>query len=183
MPRLFTAIDLPDTVKATLSDLQTDIPRARWVKAHTMHLTLHFIGADVPEDHVEPMQAALATVQAAPFTLRISGMGRFPPSRKKAPRVLWAAVDGGQSLLDLHAAIGAALRPTGYKPEQRLYRPHITLARMQAHKPTVEADAFLDQYAATHFASVPVREFVLMQSVLSPQGPRYTPLKHYALNG
>lgn len=44
MYRLFTAIDLPATVKAELTALCCGLPGAKWVAPEQMHLTLRFIG-------------------------------------------------------------------------------------------------------------------------------------------
>jgi 2'-5' RNA ligase len=83
MPRLFIAIDLPPTVKDALAALETPIPTARWVKPEAMHLTLRFIGADVPDEQVQPIQSALAEIDSAPFKLVLRGVGRFPQGKKR----------------------------------------------------------------------------------------------------
>jgi hypothetical protein len=47
--RLFVAIDLPESTRRLLADLDPHIPGARWTQPDQMHLTLGFFG-DVTED-------------------------------------------------------------------------------------------------------------------------------------
>lgn len=180
MPRMFTAIDLPATLKSQLAALRTDIPTARRVKPAQMHLTLRFVG-EVSDKQAAALQAALHGVDGASFALALRGVGRFPPSIKKAPRVLWAGVDAPPELLALQAQIEQTVRTLGLPPDNKPFKPHFTLARLKTHKPTPEADAFLQAHA--HFTVEPfaVSEFVLIESKLSPQGPHYTVRGRYAL--
>ena len=47
--RLFVAIDLPNSTRQLLADLDPHIRGVRWTEPDQMHLTLGFFG-DVPED-------------------------------------------------------------------------------------------------------------------------------------
>lgn len=185
MPRLFVAIDLPAEVKSALSELrgawQGKIPTARWSNPDNMHLTLRFIDADVPAEKVEPIKSALAGIRANHFTLALSGMGRFPPSEKKAPRVLWAGITPDNGLNALHNAVETALETVGFPAEGRPFNPHITLARLKTHKPAPEADAFLRAGSGFRTSAFRVDEFLLYESQLTPQGARYTHLGCYPL--
>lgn len=178
MPRLFVAIELPATIIENITGLQTEIPSARWVKPQQMHLTLRFIGSDVLIDEVEPIKEVLSQINAQPFPLEIGGVGRFPPGTKKAPRVLWVGVRQQPALNALHGEIESALAAVGFPPEDRDFHPHITLARLKLRRPTPEATAFLDQHAGFVAGSFSVGRFILFNSTLTPQGPRY---KHEAV--
>ncbi|NBB74152.1 MAG: RNA 2',3'-cyclic phosphodiesterase, partial [Bacteroidetes bacterium] len=77
MPRLFTALDLPDDVLATLRAFQDDqdLPvRARWTPMDNHHITLRFIG-DVDEDTSEAIETALSAVRAKPFPIEPLDLG------------------------------------------------------------------------------------------------------------
>jgi RNA 2',3'-cyclic 3'-phosphodiesterase len=174
MPRLFVALPIPDTITERIAALKTDIPSARWVKPAHMHLTLRFIGADVPDERVEPIKVALATVALpSPFPLTVAGVGRFPPSRKKAPRVLWVGIQPQPVLLTLHEQIERALATVGYKPSKQSFKPHVTLARLRTHKPAREAARFIEAQAAFTAGTFYVEKFILYNSTLTPQGSRY----------
>ena len=44
MPRLFIAVDIPETIKKNLESMFFGIPGARWVSLDQLHLTVRFIG-------------------------------------------------------------------------------------------------------------------------------------------
>ncbi len=168
--RLFAAIDLPDAVKDQLDMLPTRIPSARWVVRQQMHLTLFFLGET---DRLHDIKNALSRVVAPPFELTLTGVGRFPKRQKQPPRVLWAGIAAEPALGPLHAQVTTALTGIGFEPEDRPFSPHITLARLKTREPLPEVDAFLKAHRAFRVPSIPITEFVLFSSVLSPQGARY----------
>lgn len=177
--RLFVAIDLPDPVKDHLVSLKADIPTARWSDRHQMHLTLFFIGET---ERIAEVRAALAAVEAPPFELSLSGVGRFPASDRQPPRVLWAGVDVSPALAALHRQITNTLTALGFAADERPFSPHITLARLKASRPLPAASAFLNEQRGLQVGPAAVTEFVLFSSTLSPQGARYTRQAVYALN-
>lgn len=176
--RLFVATDFPDAVKDQLGALQTRIATARWVSRQQMHVTLFFLGET---DRVDNIKAALGNIKAPPFALTLSGVGRFPARRKQPPRVLWVGIDPEPALDDLHQQVTTAMAGLGFVPEDRPFRPHITLSRLKTREPLPEVDAFLDAHSAFQASHVPVTEFVLFSSELSPQGARYQREAVYAL--
>ena len=44
MPRLFTAIEIPDDVRARLARLKSPLPGAKWVDPELLHISLRFAG-------------------------------------------------------------------------------------------------------------------------------------------
>ncbi len=180
MPRLFIAIDLPDDIKTQLIALKTDIPTARWVKPAQMHLTLRFIG-EVEDVKAGVLQAALQDISGHAFDLLLNGVGRFPPGTRKAPRVLWAGIDPQPELDALQAQIERVVRECGLPLDDKPFKPHFTLARLKTHKPTPQADVFLTANADFSAGPFAVQAFALIESELSPQGPRYTTRATYLL--
>ena len=129
MPRLFVAIDLPETTKDQLLTLrQDDLPPGRWARRAGLHLTLHFIG-DVPEAVARAYGRALRQVEAPAFDLLISGVGQFPIEQR--PRVIGPACSNTPPLRELHEAVGSALESEGFRRERRRFHPHITLMRFK----------------------------------------------------
>jgi RNA 2',3'-cyclic 3'-phosphodiesterase len=181
MPRLFVAVDLPETHKRRLSGLQTDIPSARWSRPQQMHLTLRFIGADVPAEQVEPIKTALRSIHAGGFDLELRGVGRFPLGSRKAPRGLWVGIQPQPALNDLHHQVESALAGIGIAPDDRPFSPHITLARLKAHKLSPQAEAFLAAQADFRAEPFTVTEFLLISSTLTPGGSKYTYEERYFL--
>src|SRR5262245_22412701 len=114
--RLFTAIDLPDSVKDQLVPLLKGLSGAKWVKRPQLHLTLRFIG-EVETPKFKAIGEVLGEVQAQAFEMRLQGVGHFPP--KGVPRVLWVGVDDSPSLLTLFQNIEDALAKLDFPPEER----------------------------------------------------------------
>jgi RNA 2',3'-cyclic 3'-phosphodiesterase len=113
--RLFVAIPVPDTVRAELlrvqSELQLLVPRGtvRWTNPEQFHLTLRFLG-DVPFEHVAGLQASLRAVCAGihPLHLLAQGVGFFPNAR--SPRVIWVGIhDRENRLLILQQKVESAV--------------------------------------------------------------------------
>lgn len=176
MPRLFVAADFPDFAVARLAELH--FPKTagvRQIPLESIHLTLHFIG----EAAVEPLAEVLQFVSVPAFRLTIEGVGKFRSINGGA--VLWAGIQESVELLQFHAAVGAALSTTGYKPEKRRYKPHITLARCRPDLPPRIISKFLDQYSGLCLPDIPIRSFGLYSSVTASDGPVYRCEKSYPL--
>jgi 2'-5' RNA ligase len=177
--RLFVAIELPSEVKQQLALLAGGVPGARWVAAENLHLTLRFIG-DADGGLFQDIGEALAEVEAAPFELRLKGVGRF--GQRRRVRQLWAGVEAGPGLEQLQRRVEARLSALGLEPERRKFHAHVTLARLK--------DASVERvggFLAGHdlFASAPfeVASFALISSHLSRNGASYRVEASYPLRG
>jgi 2'-5' RNA ligase len=177
MPRIFIALDLSPETRIALARLQVAIPGARWLPAEQLHLTLAFIG-DLDSAAVEPLKKALAAVKAPGFTLRFTVPGCYPHARQ--PRVLWYGLEPEPRLTLLAEKVRQAVLSCAIPLEERLFSPHITLARLKQPAGR-EVSAFLEP---THLHSVPpvdVSEFILFESRLSSGGAIHTPLERFPL--
>ena len=135
--RVFIAIELPgDVVRGldgTISLLRERVatPDIKWVTSGNIHVTLKFLG-DVPGARIDAIGRSLEPVCAAtpPMRLSVAGLGAFPSPR--APRVVWAGLQGDIELLSsLARSVDAALVTLGYPAESRPFTPHLTLARVR----------------------------------------------------
>jgi len=127
MPRLFTAIELPDDVKAELYQLNLPLPGARWIKPEDYHLTVRFVG-DVDAAHAREFAANAASFEIEVFELRISGVGVFGGND---PSTVFANVELTPPLEALARAHEKAARNAGLPPDKRPFKPHVTLARLR----------------------------------------------------
>jgi 2'-5' RNA ligase len=139
--RAFIAIHLPDDVKKYLGNLTDELAEAvprrsvRWVQPDRMHLTLRFLG-DTDLALLPELQRALdaTAAQYRQFGLQLHGFGCFPNCRR--PRVLWVGVDGElKQAATLKDALDTALVPLGWDAEDRPFRPHLTLGRVNDARP------------------------------------------------
>jgi 2'-5' RNA ligase len=185
--RLFVAVDPAPEVIARIeqvmaSALRPRAPGARWVHAAGLHLTLAFLG-EVQGDLVPDLTAALTAVAAAHarFSLRFQGGESFGSPRR--PRTLWVGVRGDvEALSALQRDVTAALVPLGHKPEERSFSPHLTLARSREPRGD-PALAACREPLDVDFGETSIAAIRLYQSVLGPQGARYTALTEAALRG
>ena len=170
MPRLFVAIDLPDTIKDQLGALCDGVPGAKWVKRDQLHLTLRFIG-EVSDVKFREIKDTLNRINAAPFTIAMQGVGQFPPRR--AARVLWVGVDAPSELSQLQQQVETTLNELGCPPDERPFSAHITLARLKTPPPISTIQDYLTRHGAFQSDPFPINQFVLYSSMLAPQGPTY----------
>lgn len=135
--RLFVAIELPRKLKRTFADLAGSFrprehERVRWIGQQAMHLTLKFLG-DTPVDDVEAVKASLARVASSSgkFSIKIGRTGCFPSFRD--PRICWVGLAGELRRLEqLQGRVEGSMVNLGFKPEDRIFRPHVTIGRTKA---------------------------------------------------
>jgi 2'-5' RNA ligase len=183
--RLFIAINIPKREREKIhrsakAFRERDYPM-RWVSSDLFHLTLKFLGEVRPES-APGIHEALVRVAGTTetFSMDIGGFGAFPTIRR--PRVLWVGVEPSPALRCLKQDIEWALSEQGFDRETRAFHPHFTLGRAKADD---GAGAFrgLDKLASemTYGSEVKVRKVDLMESHLSPSGPRYEVLSSFLL--
>ena len=177
--RLFVAIDPPQEIREHLSTICCGLQDARWIPVAQLHLTLCFIG-EVSGSAFLDIREALEDITVAPFFLRLCGVGFFPP--RKEPRVVWAGIDTSEPLMVLQRKITTRLFQLGLEPENRKFRPHITLARL-LQTPATKVGKYLAMNGL--FGSVPfeVNLFSLYSSLLGRKGATHVAEQEYRLVG
>ncbi|RKY19651.1 MAG: RNA 2',3'-cyclic phosphodiesterase [Planctomycetota bacterium] len=177
VPRLFVALPLPESALAALAPLCSGLRGARWVAAERQHLTLEFVGA-VDGPMARRVEQTLGAVRAATFTLRLRGLGHFPP--RGAPRVVWAGLPPSEPLARLQRDVRGRLLRLGLPLERRRFAPHITLARLQGTRPADVLEHRLE-HGGLDGPDLPVPCFSLFASVLGRDGAVHRPLASYPL--
>ncbi len=184
--RLFVALPLPPDVAAqAFQVLPSTLPALRRVKVENLHVTLAFLG-QTPDERLDDVTAAAreAAARVSRFTLSFDRVGQFP--ERGRPRVVWLGVaDGAASAVELGAGLYSGLRSRSVRFDDRPLAPHLTLARVVEDASAAEAKTV---GAAVRDLATPALRFdvdgiAVVQSVLSPKGPRYTavatvPLAH-----
>ncbi len=178
MPRLFSAIELPDDIRTELRRLQCQIDGARWSEPADMHLTLRFFGE--PGGHIErELIANLAEIEHDVFPLRILGAGAFGGND---PHTVWAGIEPSPQLDALARAHEKAARNAGLAPETRTYKPHITLARLRQAR-VDDVARFLSRASGYRSAPFYVARTVLMSSKPGTGGGPYAIEDSFPLRG
>jgi RNA 2',3'-cyclic 3'-phosphodiesterase len=174
--RLFVAVNpgqqLRDGVATFLDEIRDRWP-LKWVDPQNLHITLRFLG-ELPEDHLDTLKQTLftASLDCDRFTVKPGGVGTFPVRGR--PRVLYLHMQDDGRLGELAGRLNHALRsafPDLPQPEAA-YRAHLTLGRTRRGDSCPDGEA-LRRLATPGFADVPVHEFQLIQSFLTPSGPIY----------
>jgi 2'-5' RNA ligase len=186
MLRAFIAITPPVALQQSCEEVRAVVQQHafpwRWVKPAQVHLTLKFLG-DVAPDLMEPITQAMdrAVAGQAPFTLLVQGVGCFPNLSR--PRVLWMGLhDPQQALTGLQQRLETELVPCGFAPEERPFRPHLTLARAPHGGPgRPQLALLLHGYRERHFGEMVVEHLHLFQSQLHREGAVYTLLRSATL--
>jgi 2'-5' RNA ligase len=184
--RTFVAISLTSILINRLEQLISEMrPLSRgvkWVKPRAIHLTLKFLGNLAP-DELERVFAGMKHAQnkyPESFTIQVQGTGSFPSARK--PRVLWVGLSGADipKLHSMQELTELELSRQGFPMEERLFKPHLTVARIKENR---DLNAMLDKFMQYDFPAVdlPVEEIHVMRSELRPEGAIYSRQKTYKL--
>jgi len=176
MIRLFTAVEIPESVRLRLTLLQGSVPGARWLPPENLHLTLRFIG-DVDERAAADIDEVLSTLRSPGLELRIKGVGEFGGRDAHA---LWAGVAPNPALQNLVAKIERALQRMGRPAETRKYSPHVTLARLR-DAPLQKIHEFLAAHNLFDSGPFAVGAYSLFSSHQTSKGSLYRAERSYAL--
>jgi 2'-5' RNA ligase len=180
--RLFFAIELPDTVRAQLArlrdQLKSKIDKASFTRDENLHITLKFLG-EMDERKVDELTESIAKIRSAPIELRAEAIECFP--QRGAVRIVAAGFGGDLPTLNaMHRTVEQRCQHLGVSPEQRPYRPHVTLARARSTLPgSTRALANKITTGLLPADGFSVDRFVLMQSRLTPSGSHYSVLKTF----
>lgn len=177
--RLFVAIDLPENVRNQLVILRADIPGAKWIEPDNYHLTLQFLGGNIPPDKLPEIVETLKTIRAVPFEMGLKGVERFGSRRN--PGVVVAKVVKTAELVRLYEAVTMAMDGIGFEPDKRPFNPHITLAYLKQFKVDEAVRGFQEKYTDFETDSFPVNAFVLYESKLTQKGAAYQARETFSL--
>ena len=187
--RSFIAVEVGDEMMQALAQAQAALKPSlhfgafRWVAPENIHITLKFLG-DVLPRQMDDIKAALASVvpRHTQFRLTATDLGVFPNLNR--PSVLWVGLQGEMTQLQaLRDDVERVVAPLGFPTESRAFSPHLTLARLKEPS-RAEVEALRDAVRRDPvglLGEIGVAEISLMQSELSPRGPRYTRLAQFEL--
>lgn len=174
--RTFVAACVPATpaLRGVLDELGRIGRPVKPVGYDHLHVTLKFLG-ETDTSWIDQTCAILNAVtnETSAFDVMLCGLGAFPkPSR---PSVIWTGIIPPAPIVQLAEKVEQALTEFGFSAEPRIFRPHVTLARVKARPPASLSD-LLDKHRDTEFATLALSEVSLVKSVLTACGPRYESL-------
>jgi 2'-5' RNA ligase len=188
--RLFLATMLPDAVGEAVEQIAADVRRqagdiVRPVPPGSAHITHAFFG-DVSDRQLDELRAAVTDVarRAVPVDVTFG-----PPevlAGGRTPRlVLVPVLDGRQALFDLQVNLVLAVRRVASFERLPLPKaPHVTVARFRRGAGQREAERVARVLARVSPAGLGMRvdRLQLVESLLMPDGPRYTALDEVDLS-
>ena len=128
---VFSAVPVPVEIRMALSDRLSslDLP-GRPVPPEDWHITLRFLGKTDAPTLDRFIYGLSAAAKPGSFRIGFGRLGAFPNPRKAT--VLWVGVAKGvEPLNQLNEASESAAVGAGLPPEERPFRPHLTLARIR----------------------------------------------------
>jgi 2'-5' RNA ligase len=181
--RAFLAIDLDESSREAVCDVLAALrvspggEDVRWVRREALHVTLRFLGTIEPAQ-VEPLARAVGSELAGqePFALTLGEVQLFPSPRR--PRGVALEVGPEPELSELAAAVARGTEACGFEPEDRPFRAHLTLGRIQRGRGPALQGLRVPEGSASRVGDV-----VLFRSELSRSGAKYTPLERMGLGG
>ncbi len=172
--RLFTAIELPNEMRESISGIKDSFDptcgKIKWVVPENIHVTLRFLG-EVSDQKLPEIKSALSKARFASFRIKTSGLSAFPDESR--PRTIWVGLKPHEGISDLHRMVDDALSGIGFERDRR-FHPHITIGRVRSMSDRDAVSGWFrsasEKVAEAEFS---VQEFVLKKSTLTPEGPVY----------
>ncbi|MBU2567379.1 MAG: RNA 2',3'-cyclic phosphodiesterase [Elusimicrobia bacterium] len=189
--RIFIAVEVQsavvrDAIYGILLALKETRADVKWVGKENLHVTLKFLG-QTPKENVPEIKKMLENLLADKkrFNVSLGRIGAFPGITH--PRVIWLGVsEGGKNMEEIAEGIDAQLLGLGFAGEKRAFSSHITLGRVKSSKNLKNLTDKIE--AINRSTGGPAGTFVagyisVMESNLSPKGPKYTALERIPLLG
>jgi RNA 2',3'-cyclic 3'-phosphodiesterase len=170
--RVFAAVPIPAEVRLQLEERIKDlgIP-GRVVPPEDWHITLRFLGTVDSITYERFLHGLGPLGDIKPFRLGLDGFGAFPNPRKAT--VFWVGVGLGVDGLEaLNEVCERAAVSAGVAPEERPFRPHLTLARV---RPSADVTGLVGESFSARW--VCDRLVVFESRTGAGAGVRYVPLE------
>jgi RNA 2',3'-cyclic 3'-phosphodiesterase len=175
--RVFVGLILQDEIKEELFKLQKSFPRdvakINWVAKKRLHLTLKFLG-EINENEISKVTSVLNEISFDSFEVKLGSLGVF--SNNDSPFVLWVDLIPNKKIIDLQQKVDAELLPL-FKSDQK-FSPHLVLGRIKLIK---HKESFSELVKELKFEKkrFSIKEFYLIQSTLTKDGPKYKILEKF----
>lgn len=186
--RCFISIELDEPVKKSITEatalLKAGKVDVNWVAEEKLHLTLKFLG-DTDDGLISRIKEELSRVSSAhtPFNIKVYGAGVLPDLRR--PRVVFIGLDIkadlAAGLKGLQRDIEETMAGLGFKKEDRLFLPHLTIGRVKSPKSKEQLLKMIETLKDRDFGIIYVKKISLMKSELKPKGAQYTIIDEFDL--
>ncbi len=171
--RVFIAVEVPEEHREELQRIQEEFSKLGNINlTKEYHCTLKFLG-EITEKQVEEVKEKLRKIKMKKFETSIEELGAFP--NQDYINVLWISLKGRIS--ELQAKIDSELQEMF--PKDNRFKAHVTLGRVKSVKDKKAIKERLE--LKTQDMKFEVKEFKMIKSTLTPEGPKYETLEMYSL--
>ena len=183
--RVFFSFDIEDqAIIRQLTRIQNILLKTgahlKTVKPQNIHLTIRFLG-DISPAMVNSIYEEMKQVSFSPFTVELNGLGAFP--KLTYPRVIWAGITkGADELRNVFSQLEPRLRGLGFKPDNKGFSPHLTIARVRTGRNKAELVKVIQELENYEFGTVTATCLRMKKSELTVRGPIYSTLKEVCGN-
>lgn len=173
--RLFIGLPLPAGYQDRLGRLIGRLKRlvrsqVSWTRPGNWHTTLKFLG-EVEKGRLAAISEALGRVEFPAFAMQAGSAGFFPDVRR--PRVIWVGlVHGSEACSALAGDVERAANSLGFAAEGRPFATHLTIGRVK-REDRDDWRAVEREISGVDWPRFELDRFVLWQSILGPEGPKY----------
>ncbi len=181
--RAFIAVRVPasERLREALGRLSALGRAVKTVEPDNLHVTLKFLG----ETSSSLLPAVSDTIRHTvkdqpPMRMRLVGMSAFPHVNR--PSVIWVGLEHAVPLIHVATLLDGELQSLNFRPEEKAFQPHVTLARVK-RKPPPQLKSIIAEYQEADFGELVVSSIDLFRSELRPEGPVYTVLHSVPLSG
>ncbi len=180
--RLFVGIPLIapviDELAAISIRLQSNGDGLRWSMPESWHITLQFLG-NGSQLQYECIVARLRELRSPPVPVELAEVGFFDRAG-----IFFAGVNLTRELVALQRNVTEATRHCGFTPEDRPYRPHITLARSKGKVGTLGLVTLKTRIRRQpNFTRFVADRFAVYESFTRPTGSHYEIREDFRLDG
>ncbi len=171
--RLFFALWPDRAVQAALAAAAKEVAsfcKGRLIPRDKLHLTLAFLGS-ADRAQLDALRELSGAILSPSCELVLGRLGCW-----QRQGIAWLGADAvPEAITRLVNMLRTVLRGAGFVPEARAFAPHVTLMR--------NARCRLPERLAIRPIAWPVSEFVLVRSVLNPEGASYSIIGRWPLDG
>jgi 2'-5' RNA ligase len=181
--RYFLALELDSESRriSTLiqQSLQSVSTRVKWVHPLNLHVTIHFFG----ELDSERLEKSIMVIESSLHSMNhvlhfhLASVDAFPSICH--PRVIVMKLGGDiDELAGMQKILCANLKRNGFDIDMRAFIPHVTIGRVMGNCNELAQEIGKDiNFKGNHFCA---NRLVLMQSILTPNGPQYKCERHFS---
>jgi 2'-5' RNA ligase len=178
--RLFIAIDLKKEIKDYLYNLENELKKKlpatiRWVNKKNLHLTLKFLG-EINEDKIKELKQKLSKINFKEFDLQLDKISYF--GNQIEIYNIWISIKPKDEMTRLAQKIDS--ETLEFSSKEQKFNSHLTLGRISKMKNIKLFKEILEKTEIRNL-NFKVNSFLLIESTLTKDGPKYKIIEEYNL--